>query len=223
LHRLFARFRQLHGPGPLPPGNNFEKPGAVIAAGQAVADAADGELLVASAHYGLSHPFAAAIVVDGVDIITTSPRRTPYTPGIGPPCCSWPFFSHASCTGFSNVCRSELVSTKNSASARSSRGNKHPDRISRFRGCAADDPPCLLRRLNLDGASRTSLYRDHIRFFCIPIRNGGVHVSKIAELYKKMGPEFAALIDIEKHVDLNSRDGQEIASIVASLGESCPH
>jgi ABC-type transporter Mla subunit MlaD len=46
---------------------------------------------------------------------------------------------------------------------------------------------------------------------------------KIAESYKKMGSEFAALIDIEKHVDLNSRDGQEIASIVASLGESCPH
>ena len=44
---------------------------------------------------------------------------------------------------------------------------------------------------------------------------------KINELYKKMGPEFAALIDIEKHVDLKSRDGQEIASIVASLGESC--
>ena len=44
---------------------------------------------------------------------------------------------------------------------------------------------------------------------------------KISELYKKMGPEFAALIDIEKHVDLNSRDGQEIASIVVSLGESC--
>jgi len=44
---------------------------------------------------------------------------------------------------------------------------------------------------------------------------------KIAELYKKMGPEFAALIDIKKHVDLNSRDGQEIASIVATLGESC--
>jgi hypothetical protein len=44
---------------------------------------------------------------------------------------------------------------------------------------------------------------------------------KIAELNKKMGPEFAALIDIEKRVDLNSPDGQEIASIVASLGESC--
>jgi ABC-type transporter Mla subunit MlaD len=46
---------------------------------------------------------------------------------------------------------------------------------------------------------------------------------EIAELSKKMGPEFAALIDIEKHVDLNSRDGREIASIVASFGESCPH
>ena len=42
-----------------------------------------------------------------------------------------------------------------------------------------------------------------------------------AELHKKMGPEFAALIDIEKHIDLDSPDGQEIASIVASLGESC--
>jgi hypothetical protein len=46
-------------------------------------------------------------------------------------------------------------------------------------------------------------------------------VKKIAELNKKMGPEFAALVDIEKHVDLNSPDGQEIASIVATLGESC--
>jgi len=46
-------------------------------------------------------------------------------------------------------------------------------------------------------------------------------VEKIAKLNKKMGPEFAALVDIETHVDLNLRDGQEIASIVASLGESC--
>jgi ABC-type transporter Mla subunit MlaD len=44
---------------------------------------------------------------------------------------------------------------------------------------------------------------------------------KITELNKKMGPEFAALVNIEKHVDLNSADGQEIASIVASLGEAC--
>jgi hypothetical protein len=48
-------------------------------------------------------------------------------------------------------------------------------------------------------------------------------VGKIAELNKKMGSQFAALVDIEKHVDLSSPDGQEIASIVASLGESCPH
>ena len=46
-------------------------------------------------------------------------------------------------------------------------------------------------------------------------------VEKIAELNKKMGPEFAALVDIEKRVDLNSPDGQAIASIVASLGEPC--
>jgi predicted RNA-binding protein Jag len=44
---------------------------------------------------------------------------------------------------------------------------------------------------------------------------------KITELNRKMGPEFAALVNIEKHVDLNSLDGQEIASIVASLGEAC--
>jgi hypothetical protein len=54
-------------------------------------------------------------------------------------------------------------------------------------------------------------------------KNANALAEKIAELNKKMGPEFAALIDIEKRVDLNSRDGQEIASIVASLGESCPH
>jgi hypothetical protein len=46
---------------------------------------------------------------------------------------------------------------------------------------------------------------------------------KIAELYKQIGPEFAALIDIEKRVNPNSRDGKELASIVASLSESCPH
>jgi hypothetical protein len=46
-------------------------------------------------------------------------------------------------------------------------------------------------------------------------------VEKIAELNKKMGPEFAALIDIEKHVDLNSRDGKEIASALVSRGIGC--
>ena len=51
-------------------------------------------------------------------------------------------------------------------------------------------------------------------------KNAEALAEKIAKLNKKMGPEFAALIDIEKHVDLNSRDGQEIASIVASLVRS---
>ena len=44
---------------------------------------------------------------------------------------------------------------------------------------------------------------------------------KITQLNKKMGLEFGALVNIEKRVDLNSPDGQEIASIVASFGESC--
>ena len=53
------------------------------------------------------------------------------------------------------------------------------------------------------------------------IKKANALAEKIAKLNKKMGPEFAAMIDIEKHVDLDSRDGQEIASLVASLGESC--
>ena len=52
-------------------------------------------------------------------------------------------------------------------------------------------------------------------------KNAEALAEKIAKLNKKMGPEFAALIDIEKHIDLDSPDGQEFASIVASLGESC--
>ena len=55
------------------------------------------------------------------------------------------------------------------------------------------------------------------------IKKAKALAEKIAGLNKKMGPEFAALIDIEKQVDLDSQDGQEIASIVATLGESCPH
>ena len=46
-------------------------------------------------------------------------------------------------------------------------------------------------------------------------------VKKIAQLNKKMGPDFVRLVDIKNHVDLDSQDGQEIAPIVASLGESC--
>ncbi len=44
---------------------------------------------------------------------------------------------------------------------------------------------------------------------------------KIVELDRKLGPEFVALVEMVKDVDLNSPDGREIASIIASLGESC--
>jgi hypothetical protein len=46
---------------------------------------------------------------------------------------------------------------------------------------------------------------------------------ELAALNKKMGPEFAALINIENHIDLDSPDGREIESIAASLGDSCGH
>ena len=52
-------------------------------------------------------------------------------------------------------------------------------------------------------------------------KKAGALSEKIAVLHKKLGPEFHALLDIEKRLDLNSPDGQEIASIVATLGESC--
>src|ERR1700686_3776938 len=71
LRGLLGGLGELHGPGTLLAGIDFEEAGAVVAMGEAVADAADGEFPVAGAHIGPSRPFAAAIVVDGVDIIKT--------------------------------------------------------------------------------------------------------------------------------------------------------
>jgi hypothetical protein len=45
---------------------------------------------------------------------------------------------------------------------------------------------------------------------------------KINQLQKLVGPEFLTLINILKHLDLNSPDGREIASIIQSLNQSCP-
>jgi hypothetical protein len=47
---------------------------------------------------------------------------------------------------------------------------------------------------------------------------------KIIQLQKQkqVGPEFGVLGNIVKQVDLNSPDGQEIASIIRSLNQSCP-
>ena len=65
----FRGVGELHRPGALLAGVDLEEAGAVEAARQAILDAADGELLVARAHEGLARPFAAAVVVDRVDVI----------------------------------------------------------------------------------------------------------------------------------------------------------
>ena len=45
---------------------------------------------------------------------------------------------------------------------------------------------------------------------------------KINQLQKLVGPELVTLSNIVKHLDLNSPDGREIASIIQSLNQSCP-
>ena len=57
-------------------GVDLEEAGAVEAARQAVVGAADGEFLVARAHEGLARPFAAAIVVDRIDVIEAGDQRS---------------------------------------------------------------------------------------------------------------------------------------------------
>jgi flagellar motility protein MotE (MotC chaperone) len=44
---------------------------------------------------------------------------------------------------------------------------------------------------------------------------------KLNELQKKLGPEYLALLEATEHVDPNSKDGQEIASIFDKLDSSC--
>jgi len=44
---------------------------------------------------------------------------------------------------------------------------------------------------------------------------------EIVQLRKQL-PEFVALENVAKHVDLNSPDGREIALIIQSLNQSCP-
>jgi hypothetical protein len=70
LHRLFARFRQLHGPGPLPPGINFEKPGAVMVNSLSRVHITACRRRDRSRWRRHNNDFATA---------------HPYTPGIGPP------------------------------------------------------------------------------------------------------------------------------------------
>jgi len=50
---LFIGFGQLHGPGTLLAGIDFEKAGPIETARQAILGALDGELIVARTHEGL--------------------------------------------------------------------------------------------------------------------------------------------------------------------------
>jgi uncharacterized protein HemX len=45
---------------------------------------------------------------------------------------------------------------------------------------------------------------------------------KIDQFQKQLGPEFVALMNGLMHIDQRSPDGQEIASIMESLDQSCP-
>ena len=75
LLRRFGGLGELHRPGALLAGVDLEEAGAVEAARQAILRAADGEFLVARAHEGLAGPFAAAVVVDRVDVIEARDQR----------------------------------------------------------------------------------------------------------------------------------------------------
>jgi hypothetical protein len=45
---------------------------------------------------------------------------------------------------------------------------------------------------------------------------------KVDDLQKKLGPEYLAVLEALKDVDPDSKDGQEIASMLAMLDQSCP-
>src|SRR3954447_1934066 len=64
-----ARIGKLNRPALLLAGIDFEEPVAVETAGQAILHAADRELAVSGAHEGAAAPLAAAVVIDGVDVI----------------------------------------------------------------------------------------------------------------------------------------------------------
>jgi uncharacterized protein with PhoU and TrkA domain len=46
---------------------------------------------------------------------------------------------------------------------------------------------------------------------------------KLNEMEKNLGPEFLALVDELRNVDLASKEGQEIVLIFNGIDEACPH
>jgi hypothetical protein len=54
-------------------------------------------------------------------------------------------------------------------------------------------------------------------------KKAGELAQRISEGEKQLGPEYVALADALRNVDLNSKDGQEIVSTFDTLDASCPH
>jgi hypothetical protein len=44
-----------------------------------------------------------------------------------------------------------------------------------------------------------------------------------SDLEKNLGPEYLALVDALRNIDLNSKEAQEIVSTFDTLDASCPH
>jgi hypothetical protein len=54
-------------------------------------------------------------------------------------------------------------------------------------------------------------------------QKAGALAQRISEGEKQLGPEYLALVDSLRNIDLNSKDGQEIVSTFDKLDESCSH
>ncbi len=49
------------------------------------------------------------------------------------------------------------------------------------------------------------------------------HGEQLTESKANLGPEYLALVEFLRNMDLTSKDGQEIVSTFDKLDESCPH
>jgi hypothetical protein len=54
-------------------------------------------------------------------------------------------------------------------------------------------------------------------------KKAGELAQQLSEGEKQLGPEYLALIDALREIDLNSKDGDEILSTFDTLDKSCPH
>ena len=54
-------------------------------------------------------------------------------------------------------------------------------------------------------------------------KKAGELAQRMSEAEKQLGPEYLALVDSLRNIDLNSEDGQGILSIFDRLDDFCPH